>query len=116
MGQGHRRYEDMLAGSTRAARDARARADALETAQMFNGRLASGRSAWFWPTIGAALVTKHHWLRVVCDGCETVIELDLSVKRRNPDAPVSAALPDVRCPRCNGHGRPRVIGLARFPS
>jgi hypothetical protein len=23
---------------------------------------------------------------------------------------------DVQCPRCNGHGRPRIIALARHPS
>src|SRR5262249_45845066 len=55
-------------------------------------------------------------LRVACDACDTMIELDLTVKRRAPDAPISVALADIRCPRCNGHGRPHVIGLERFPS
>jgi hypothetical protein len=87
----------MLAASAQAARDARAKADALETVQTFNERLVSRRAAWFWPTVGAELLTKHHWLRLVCDGCETVIEMDLTVKRRRPDAPVSVALADVRC-------------------
>jgi hypothetical protein len=23
---------------------------------------------------------------------------------------------DVQCPRCNGHGRPRIVALAQWPS
>jgi len=41
-------------------------------------------------------------------------ELDLTVKRRAADAPISVALADIRCPRCNGRGRLRIIGLGRF--
>ena len=114
MGRDHRRYDDMLAASAQAERDAAAMADALATVQTFNERLAAGRTAWFWPTIGAALLTKHHWLHVACEACDTVVELDLSAKRRNPNAPVSVALADVCCPRCNGHGRPRIVRLERW--
>jgi hypothetical protein len=32
-------------------------------------RIAAGKTAWFWPTIAAALVTKHHWL-VIAAGVE----------------------------------------------
>jgi hypothetical protein len=38
------------------------------------------------------------------------------LKRRDPDAPIRVALNDVRCPRCNGHGRTRIVGLSRYPS
>jgi len=61
-------------------------------------------------TISAALASKHHWLIIACDACGTIIDLDLTVKRRDPDAPIRVALNDVRCPRCNGHGRTRIIG------
>jgi len=40
-----------------------------------------------------------------------VLDLDLTMKRRHPDAPISVALRDVRCPRCNGHGTPRITAL-----
>lgn len=110
------RRDDMLASFERAKRDREAVADALATIEQFNSRLAAGRTAWFWPTIGAALATKHHWLVLTCDSCSTVIEMDLTVKRRDPDASIRTALRDVRCPRCNGHGRIRVTGLSRFPS
>ena len=63
-----------------------------------------------------ALTSKHHWLIIVCDSCDTVIDLDLTVKPRDPDASVRVALRDVRCPRCNGHGRLRIVALARQPS
>jgi hypothetical protein len=45
-----------------------------------------------------------------------IIDLDLSVKRRDPEAPIRVALNDVRCPRCNGHGHPRIVALSRYPS
>ena len=67
-------------------------------------------------TRGSELVEKHHWLIIACDACDTVIDLDLTVKRRDPDAPIRVALNDVRCPRCNGHGRTRIVGLSRYPS
>jgi len=115
MGMSHRR-DDQRARHARLERDAAAMADARATIEEFNARLAAGREAWFWPTIAAALATKHHWLVVCCDACGTMIDLDLSVKRRHPDAPINIALRDVRCPRCNGHGAPRITALARWPS
>ena len=55
-------------------------------------------------------------LIIACVACNTVIDLYLTVKRRDPDAPIRVALNDVRCPRCNGHGRMRIVGLSRYPS
>src|SRR5262245_10900086 len=115
MGMNHRR-DDLRAHAARTQRDAQAMADARATIEEFNARLAAGRAAWCWPTIGAALITKHHWLVIACDGCGTVLDLDLTVKRRHPDAPISIALRDVRCPRCNGDGVPRITALAKWPS
>ncbi len=90
--------------------------DALATVRRFNARLSVRGYSWFWPKISAALTSKHHWLVVVCDSCGTVVDLDLRVKPRDPEASVRVTLRDVRCPRCNGHGRPRIIALARHPS
>jgi hypothetical protein len=42
--------------------------------------------------------------------------LDLRVKSRDPEASIRVALRDVQCPRCNGHGRQRIIALAQHPS
>jgi len=44
-----------------------------------------------------------------------VIDLDLRVKRRDPEASIRVALRDVRCPRCNGNGRPRILALSKLP-
>jgi len=87
-----------------------------QLSRQFNARLSAKKHPWFWPTLGAALASKHHWLIIACDACNTVIDLDLTVKRRDPDAPIRLALNDVRCPRCNGHGRTRIVGLSRYPS
>ena len=45
-----------------------------------------------------------------------VVDLDLRVKPRDPEASIRVALRGVQCPRCNGHGRPRIMALARRPS
>jgi hypothetical protein len=89
--------------------------DATAAVEAFNARSAVGKTIWSWPTIGAALVSKYHWLMIVCEACAAVTDMDLTFKRRNPDDSVRAALRDVKCPRCNGYGRPRVVALARVP-
>jgi len=55
-------------------------ADALAAVEQFSARLSAKKSAWFWPTIAAALTSKHHWLVIACDSCDTIIDLDLTVK------------------------------------
>lgn len=87
--------------------------NALATVRRFN---AANGKAWFWPKIKAALVSKHHWLIIVCDACGTVVDLDLRVKPRDPEASIRVALRGVQCPRCNGHGRPRIIALSQWPT
>ena len=101
---------------SRMKRDWRAQREALDAVRRFNAILSAGSRAWFWPTVAAALVSKHHWLIIACDACGTVVDLDLRVKPRDPEASIRVALREVQCPRCNGHGRPRVIGLAQWPS
>lgn len=93
-----------------------AESDSLVVVRRFNSRLAAGKLAWFWPTIGAALTSKHHWLVIACDSYGTVTDLDLRIKPPDPEASVRGASRDVKCPRCNGHGRPRIAGLAQWPS
>jgi hypothetical protein len=90
--------------------------DALATVRRFNARLSAKAYVWFWPKIIAAITAKHPSLVVACDSCGTVVDLDLRVKPRDPEASVRVALRDVRCPRCNGYGGPRIVGLARHPS
>jgi len=38
------------------------------------------------------------------------------VRSRDPEASIRVVLRGVQCPRCNGHGRPRIIALSRWPS
>lgn len=90
--------------------------DALATVRRFNARLSAKGTTWFWPKIAAAITAKHPWLVIACDSCGTVVDLDLRVKPRDPEASVRVALRDARCPRCNGHGRPRIAALSRHPS
>jgi hypothetical protein len=85
--------------------------DALLIVRHFNARLSTSKSAGFWPTIGTALTAKHPWVAVLCESCDTIADVDLRMKPRDPDASVRVILRDVKCPRCNGHGRPSIIGL-----
>jgi hypothetical protein len=87
--------------------------DTLATVRRFNAIISSGRRAWFWPKVGAALTAKHPWAAIACDSCGIVNYLDLRMKPRDPEASIRVALRDVRCPRCNGHGRPRIVALAQ---
>jgi hypothetical protein len=48
----------------------------------------------------------------MCDACGMAGDLDLRMKPRDPEASVRVVLRDFRCPRCNGHGRPRVTALS----
>ena len=97
----------------RMKRDWAAQRAALAVVRRFN---AANGKAWFWPKIAAALVSRHHWLVVACDACDTVVDLDLRVKPRDPEASIRVALREVFCPRCNGHRRPRIIALAQTAS
>ena len=89
-------------------------ASALPVIEAYNATLEAGREPFFAPTIRAALITGHHWMIVVCRSCGLVLDLDLRVKRRPPEATILLALTDVKCPRCNGHGRPEVARLAKW--
>jgi hypothetical protein len=92
-----------------------AQRDAPATVRRFNAKLSAGRAVWFWSKIAAAITAQHPWLVIACDSCGTVVDLDLRVKPRDPEASIRVALRDVACPPCNGHGRQRVIGLAQRP-
>jgi hypothetical protein len=93
-------------------REQQDKAEALPIIEGFNSRLEAGREPFFMPTIRAALITGHHWMIVVCRSCDTVLDLDLRVRRRPPQATILMALRDLRC---NGHGRPEIMRLAKGP-
>lgn len=110
------RTDDIRAYFARSERKRQDRAEALAAVEDFNARIAAGKIAWALPTIGAALASKHHWLIIECNSCGTIIDLDLKMKPRHPDTSIRVALNDVRCPRCNGHGRPQIMKLSEGPS
>lgn len=102
---------ERLQAVERMKREWEAQRDALATVRRFKARLSAKGYSWFWPKITTAITAKHPWLTICCDSCGTVVDLDLRVKPRDPEASVRVALRNVRCPRCNGHGRPRIIAL-----
>ena len=110
------RNDEIHYNVTRMQRAREAERDAMATVRRFNAILSAKGYAWFWPKITAAITARHPWLVIACDSCATVVELDLRMKPRDPEASIRVALRDARCPRCNGHGRPRIMALARQPS
>jgi len=109
-------HHERVANIERMKRAWEAEADALVTVREFNARIEGKRDVWFWPKIAAALTAKHPWVTIVCDSCGGLTDLDLRMKPRDPEASIRVVLRDVRCPRCNGHGRPRIAGLAQSPA
>ena len=84
---GYARNDEIRDNVTRMRREWEAQRGALATVRRFNAIMSSKGHAWFWPTIAAALVSKHHWLVINRDSCGTVIDLDLR------EQPMSALLP-----------------------
>ena len=41
----------------------------------YNARLSAKKTAWVLADNSAALASKHHWLVIACDACDTVIDL-----------------------------------------
>jgi hypothetical protein len=63
--------------------------DALAIVRQFNARLSAKKAAWFWPTVGAALASKHHWLIIACDACRSALRstmLGVPLQRSRSDA------------------------------
>jgi hypothetical protein len=88
------RNDEIRDNVTRMRREWEAKRNALETVRRFNATLSAKGYVWFWPKIAAALTSKHHWLVINCDSCGTVVDLDLRVKSRDPEASVRVALRD----------------------
>src|SRR6516162_1021359 len=93
------RNDEIHENLERMRRERESYEDSLAIVRQFNARLSAKKTAWFWSTVGASLASKHHWLIIACDACDTVVDLDLTVKRRDSDAPIRIALNDVACPR-----------------
>ena len=89
--------------------------EALAIVRRFNATLSAKGTFGSGRRSTPQLTSKHHWLVIACDSCDTVVDLDLRVKPRDPEASIRVAR-EFQCPRCNGHGRPRIIALAQHPS
>jgi hypothetical protein len=107
------RNDEIRDNVTRMQREWEAQRGALATVRRFNATLSAKGYVWFWPKIAAAPTSKHHWLIIACDSCGTVVDLDLRVKPRDPEASIRGALRGVQCPRCNGYGRPDMYAYGR---
>jgi hypothetical protein len=103
------RNDEIRDNVTRMEREWEAQRGALATVRRFNATLSAKGYVWFWPKIAAQSIAGSR----ATGG--TAVDLDLRVKPRDPEALVRVALRDIPCPRCNGHGRPRIIALARHP-
>lgn len=102
------RNDEIRDNVTRMRREWEAQRGALATVRRFNATLSAKGYVWFWPKIGAALTSKHHWLVINCDSCGTVVDLDLRVKPRDSEASIRVAgdmLPPLQRTRKAAHHR-----------
>lgn len=110
------RVPEMMAKWAKQRADLKDVADATTAIELFNVRASKNFGVVSWPTVAAALISKHHWAQILCRSCDGITDMDLRVKRRDAAQPVCVILFDVRCPRCNGHGRPQIVRLDKTPS
>jgi len=111
------RKDDQRAAALAWEKAAAAKRDAERLVAEWNKQLAEGTTLLFVPTVGAALLSGHHWLVVRCPGCDLLCDVDLRVKRRDPGMPITNILPSLKCRVCNGQAAiPRAIKLAEGPS
>lgn len=110
------REDRMQAEALAALHNQRAIDDATRLVTEFNIRLARRLPLLFTPTIGAALVSGHHWLQVHCAGCNVISDIDLRVVRREPMLPLTDIVHSLSCQRCHGRGpAPRLVKLTKHP-
>ena len=106
MGPNHRAIEREIAARRRKQEEAREGALALDhdraraAITIWNAELAARKNPFFSPTIGATLLTRHHWLHVICPACGVTGEIDLTIKRRDPALTIAQVLPTLVCWRC----------------
>lgn len=108
-----RRAEELAAkAATRDATNA-----ALAAVLQFNATIAAGRRPLSAPTIEAATLSKHYWMRVFCPGCQTVRDVDLTMVPRPPDMAVTEVARKLSCREpCQGRAPvPRIMALATRP-
>ena len=86
------RNDEIRDNVTRMRRDWEAQRNALAIIRRFNAIISAKGHVCFWPKIAAAVTSKHHWLIINCDSCGAVVDLDLRVKPRDPEASVRTAL------------------------
>ena len=111
------RKDDQRAAALAGEKAALAKRDAERLVTEWNRHLADSTPMLFVPTIGAALLSGHHWLVVRCPGCDLLCDVDLTVKRRDPATPITSILPSLKCKVCNGQAAvPRAVKLAEGPS
>ena len=78
-------------------------ADAERLITAWNERQARRMPLLFTPTIGAALVSRHHFLWVYCPACRTTRDIDLRTLDRHRDATVTSLIPSLSCRSSRPH-------------
>ena len=111
------RKDDLRASLAASKQSAEVQREATQAIEAWNAGIAASRQMLFVPTVGAAFTSGFHWLAVCCPGCNLLTDVDLRIKPRPPDTPITNVLPSITCSRCNGRGPlARPVRLGRTPS
>ena len=80
------------------------REEAARIIAFWNQQLAAREPPLFSPTLFAALISKHHWLHVWCQGCDSIARIDLRVVPRPQSVTMHEIVRKLSCQRCRGQG------------
>lgn len=89
---------------------------AINTIETFNEYLEHLKPHEFMASalLLAAIVSKHHWMHVLCPGCQTVKAIDLRVVPRPTNTALTAIAESLRCEACRKQAPPpRIVRLTR---
>ena len=100
--EAERKAKADVEAAARRATDAQVLQDAERLISAWNERQARRMPLLFAPTIGAALVARHHFLWVYCPACRTTRDIDLRTLDRHRDAAVTSLIPSLSAARA-GH-------------
>ena len=90
------------------------KAEAERTIAAYNKQLKQHDKEIMWsPLLIAALLSRQHWLHVLCPGCKTIAAVDLTMVRRSEMSAITGIAEKLKCERCRGQAAvPRIVRLS----
>jgi hypothetical protein len=104
MGTNQRRL-DRIEQKARGIEHAKVEREAKRVVAIWNARKAGTRELWFYPTMGAAVLSGYPWLCFYCPACQQIGQVDLHTLDRHRGATIESLIPSLSCRRCRPNPR-----------